>query len=218
VSRGALCGASIDLTRWKKAVTVTDGISPGFSARFLRIIELAHEEARLHGSAVDDEHILVGLLVEGGSDAARLVVGRGLSLDDARARMSRTEQDIAPGAHVPFTNSAKQAVEHAQKEAARRWSPVSAEHMLLGLVDNHGTAATLLEIEPDGDDLRRGANGVDRPPERHLTPGYVADVSAVLESTAVARATSCSMVSGGAACTPDAVSVVMSPDVVMRKT
>ena len=49
-------------------------------------------------------------------------------------------------------------------------------------------------------------------------PGYVADVSAVLESTAVATATSCSMVSGGAACTPDAVSVVMSPDVLMRKT
>jgi hypothetical protein len=32
-------------------------------------------------------------------DAARLVVARGLSLDDARARMSRTEEDIAPGAH-----------------------------------------------------------------------------------------------------------------------
>ena len=133
---------------------MTEGISPGFSARFRRIIELAHEEARLHGIAVDDEHILVGLLVEGGSDAARLVVGRGLSLDDARARLSRAEEDIAPGAHVPFTNSAKQAVKRAQTEAARHRSPVSAEHMLLGLVDNNGTAATLLEIEPDGDDFR----------------------------------------------------------------
>ena len=150
---------------------MTEGFSPGFSARFRRIIELAHEEARLHGSAVDDEHLLVGLLVDGGSDAARLVVARGLSLDDARGRMSQTEGDIAPGAHVPFTNSAKQAVERAQKEAARRWSPVSAEHMLLGLVDNDGTAATLLEIEPDGDDLRAEPDGFDRPPEGHITPG-----------------------------------------------
>ena len=143
---------------------MTEGVSPGFSAQFRGIIELAHEEARQHGGAVDDEHILVGLLVEGGSDSARLVVGRGLSLDDARARMSRTEEDIAPGAHVPFTNSAKQAVERAQKEAARRWSPVSAEHMLLGLVDNHGTAATMLEIEPDGDDLRAELMGlIDHP-------------------------------------------------------
>jgi hypothetical protein len=65
---------------------------------------------------------------------------------------------------VPFTSSAKQAVERVQKEAARRWSPVSAEHMLLGLVDNNGTAATLLEIEPDGDDLRVELMGsIDHP-------------------------------------------------------
>ena len=130
---------------------MTEGISPRFSARFRRIIELAHEEARLHGSAVDDEHILVGLLVEGGTDAARLVVTRGLSLDHGRGLMPRSGGH-APGAHVPFTSRAKRP-SSCPHGSGSRWSPVSAEHMLLGLVDNHGTAATLLEIEPDGDDL-----------------------------------------------------------------
>ncbi len=133
---------------------MTEEITPGFSARFRRIIELAHAEARLRRSPLDDEHILVGMLIEGGSDAARLVVARGLTLDDARARISPNEDDIPTGAHIPFTDSAKRAVNRAQAEAARRSSYVSAEHLLLGLVDNDGSAATLLEIARDGDDLR----------------------------------------------------------------
>jgi Clp amino terminal domain, pathogenicity island component len=68
--------------------------------------------------------------------------------------LTPSDHDIPPGAHVPFTNSARQAIERAQAEAARRSSLVDAEHMLVGLVDNNGTAASLLEAERDDDDLR----------------------------------------------------------------
>ncbi len=118
---------------------------PGFSKRARRIVELAHAEALQNASRVDDKHILVGLLAEGGSEAARMLNTRGFSLADVRSQVSpHSAKQIAR--HVaPFTPSAHKAVQLAQEESALRHAEVSAEHILLGLLRNGGTATHLLE-------------------------------------------------------------------------
>jgi ATP-dependent Clp protease ATP-binding subunit ClpA len=99
--------------------------SPGFSGCARRIIELANAEGLQSGGRVDDVHILVGLLAEGGSEAARMLNVHGLSLADVRSQVtSPTAKDLAVD-HVPFTPSARAAVKLAQKEAAREGPPRS---------------------------------------------------------------------------------------------
>ena len=159
----------------------------GFSPTFRRIIELAHAEALRAGTPIDDDSLLAGLLVDGESDAARLLSACGLSLDVVRAALSpgvitqpvqrvpapmtvrRASESVSPQAllpatswrvelgdtadHVPFTDSAKRAIDLANDESNHFGGPVSAEHLLLGLIRNDGSAAQLLQSAA-GDGLR----------------------------------------------------------------
>ena len=159
----------------------------GFTPTFRRVIELAHAEAARAGYPVDDDSLLAGLLFEGDSDAARLLLARGVSLELVRAALSPGEiseparhapvtkrsphasDSVSPDAllpatrwqvelgdtadHVPFTASAKRAIDFANDESIYHGGPVSAEHLLLALIRNNGSAARLLETAAD-DGLR----------------------------------------------------------------
>ena len=133
-----------------------DPISPGFSATFRRIVELAHEEAMRVPTLLDDDYLLAGLLAEGHSAAAQMLAAQGVSLDQVRTGLSRaTVSDAEPPGHVPFTTEAKAAIDVASKRSARRGEHVSAEDLLLALLDDGGNAAHLLDVcDANVDDLR----------------------------------------------------------------
>lgn len=135
---------------------------------------------------VDDDSLL-GLLLEGDSDAARLLLARGVSLEQVRAasspgeisepardapvttRISPASDFVSPEAllpvtrwdvtlgddasHAPFTDSVKRAIDFANDESIYFGGRVSAEHLLLALIRNDGSAARLLQTAV-GDGLR----------------------------------------------------------------
>jgi hypothetical protein len=71
----------------------------GRSAEVRRIVELAGEEASRFGHCyIGPEHLLVGMLREHGSGAARILQAEGVDLDAARAALGRlAAQGIVPG-------------------------------------------------------------------------------------------------------------------------
>jgi Clp amino terminal domain, pathogenicity island component len=64
-----------------------------------RVLELATEEAARFGHHyVGPEHLLLGMLREGGSSAARILHAQGVDLEAARAALGRlAEQGVLPG-------------------------------------------------------------------------------------------------------------------------
>ena len=140
---------------------------------------------------MDDDYLLAGVLAEGENAAARMLAGRGVTLDQVRAGLSHgdidaveaarpasvaigpvtrasqlasvrhegtTAQDSQAGisddggaGHVPFTATAHQVIERAHEASVVRNESVSAEQLLLALVEGDGKAARLLD-----------ANGIDR--------------------------------------------------------
>jgi ATP-dependent Clp protease ATP-binding subunit ClpA len=62
------------------------GPGGGFSRRAKKVLELSLREAiRLHDREIATEHILLGLLREGGGLAAQVITGAGVRIDDLRA-------------------------------------------------------------------------------------------------------------------------------------
>jgi ATP-dependent Clp protease ATP-binding subunit ClpC len=120
-----------------------------FTDRARRVVVLAQEAARtLNHNYIGTEHILLGLLHEGEGVAASALMSLGVSLDTARAQV---EDVIGVGAHaptgyIPFTPSAKRALELALRESLRLGhNHIGTEHVLLGLVrEAEGVAAQIL--------------------------------------------------------------------------
>ncbi len=121
-----------------------------FTERSRRVVVLAQEESRmLDHNYIGTEHILLGLIHEGDSIAARAIESTGLTLDAARAEI---ESMIGRGAstpmgHIPFTPRAKNVLELALREAlALKKSYIGPEHILLGLIrEGDGLGAQILE-------------------------------------------------------------------------
>jgi ATP-dependent Clp protease ATP-binding subunit ClpC len=62
----------------------------GLDSRAKQVIEFAEDEARrLGGSQIDCEHLLLGVLREGQSIAASVLMALGMSLDNVRAETMR---------------------------------------------------------------------------------------------------------------------------------
>lgn len=127
----------------------------GFAGGALRVVDLAREEARrFEHSYVGTEHILLGLLREGGGEAT-VLKGLGVGLDGARATtegiVGRDEGDPGPF-EEPLTPRAKRVLRLARQEAQRLdHDHVGPEHLLLGLVgdaeegEGLGVAGRVLE-------------------------------------------------------------------------
>ncbi len=127
-----------------------------FTDRAIAVIIAAQEESRRLGqSSVGTEEILLGLLVEGASPAARVLKEFGLTLPQTRAQVEKlVGQGSGPvPAEVPFTPRTRQLFEQALQEARQLdQSFVAPEHLLLSLTRDQESAAlqvlSELEVEP----------------------------------------------------------------------
>jgi hypothetical protein len=122
---------------------------PLYTARTERVLVFAREEAvRFGQNYVSTEHLLLGLLREDDTVAARLLTGLGVASDALRAEV---EQRITPAWRLFFpsfdlTPRACRVLELAQDEACRvRNRYVGTEHLLIGLIrERDGLAGRIL--------------------------------------------------------------------------
>ncbi len=122
-----------------------------FTEKARKVIVLAQEEARRLGSNyVGTEHLLLGILAEGESIAAKVLKGMDLTLAKVRREI---ENLVGKGnLHVPpqemnFTPRAKKAIESAHDEARRLGhNYIGPEHLLLGILnDTEGVALKVIQ-------------------------------------------------------------------------
>src|ERR671935_126337 len=116
-----------------------------------RAIRFAHEEARELGSdTVDPRHVLLGLLHESDGFAARALEANGVALAAARARIGGGSRSGPGDAPLAFSESAKQMLAAALREAARRGEGrLGTEHLLLAVVAADEGALLLTELGAD---------------------------------------------------------------------
>ena len=128
-----------------------------FTEKAQRVMYYAQEEARaMHYPAVGTEHLLMGLLREEDSVAARALLERGVTLDKVHELISQviTPGNMMVGNEIGITPRVKKVLQFAQEEAVR-WGVnyIGTEHLLLGLLrEGEGLAAQVLQaldVEPD---------------------------------------------------------------------
>ncbi|HEY4002180.1 MAG TPA: ATP-dependent Clp protease ATP-binding subunit [Candidatus Xenobia bacterium] len=120
-----------------------------FTERARRSIVLAQEEAqRLGNNYIGTEHLLLGIISEGESVAAKVLENLGVSLHKVRTEV---ESIVGKGGQATqqemvFTPRAKRVIELAFEEArALAHNYIGTEHLLLGLVrEGEGVAARVL--------------------------------------------------------------------------
>jgi hypothetical protein len=120
-----------------------------FTDRARQVVVLAQEEARrLDHNYVGTEHILLGLISEGGGVAARALESLGIGLDAVRQQVEEIigQGQQAPSGHIPFTPRAKKVLELSLRESMQLGHTyIGTEHILLGLVrEGDGVAAQVL--------------------------------------------------------------------------
>jgi ATP-dependent Clp protease ATP-binding subunit ClpA len=120
-----------------------------FTDRARQVVVLAQDEARLLShNYIGTEHILLGLLRDGDSVAARVLDSLRVSLTDARAQVEEIigRGQHASSGHIPFTPRAKKVLELSLSEAGRLGHRhIGTEHILLGLLrEGEGVAAQVL--------------------------------------------------------------------------
>ena len=121
-----------------------------FTERARRVIILAREEAeRHHHEYLGTEHILLGMLKDGGGIAITVLQKAGLSIDQNPygGRASPAAQCERPHrGEIPFTPKAKKVLEYGVEEARLMGhNYIGTEHLLLGLLkEKEGIAAKVL--------------------------------------------------------------------------
>jgi ATP-dependent Clp protease ATP-binding subunit ClpA len=120
-----------------------------FTERTRKVLSLAREEAqRLRHNYIGTEHLLLGMLREGDSVAARVLNNAGVDLKNARDAVESTigHGDRIILGDIGLTPRAKKVIELAVDEAHRlNHRYVGTEHLLLGLVrEGEGIAAGVL--------------------------------------------------------------------------
>ncbi|HKS16066.1 MAG TPA: ATP-dependent Clp protease ATP-binding subunit [Planctomycetota bacterium] len=122
-----------------------------FTERARKVMGLARQEAqRLNSEFIGTEHILLGIIQEGGGVAAKVL--KNLQVDLKRIRQE-IEKLITPSTsptvtlgQLPFSPRAKRVIELASEAASQLGHDViGTEHLLLGLLkENEGIAAQVL--------------------------------------------------------------------------
>ncbi len=120
-----------------------------FSERARRVVFFAQEEAgRLGENYVSTEHVLLGLVRENDSVAARILDAMGVSLGRIRSEIERqvTRGDGRLGQDMQLTPRAKRVIDLAYDEARQLSNNyIGTEHLLLGLVrEGEGLAGRVL--------------------------------------------------------------------------
>ncbi len=121
-----------------------------FTERARKVLTLAREEAqRLQHNYIGTEHLLLGLIEEGGGVAGRTLSSLGVELDAARARVEALigKGNQVVSGEIGLTPRAKKTIELAVDEARRMYHHyLGTEHLLLGLLrEGEGVAVKVLQ-------------------------------------------------------------------------
>jgi ATP-dependent Clp protease ATP-binding subunit ClpC len=161
-----------------------------FTDRARRVVVLAQEEARLLShNYIGTEHILLGLVREGESIAARALDSLGVRLDPARQQVESIVGlgKRAPSGHIPFTPRAKKGLELSLREALQLSdSYIGPEHILLGLL-REGDSVAVRVLVGLGTDLNRVRQQVIRLHQAQVTEGGADPAAPAAPRVAVAR-------------------------------
>lgn len=121
-----------------------------FTERARRVVLHAQKEAaRLRHNVIGTEHLLLGLVKEGDSIAAKALESLGVDLNKIRSEVVKiigVGEEMVFG-EVPFTPRAKRVLELAWDESRQLGhNYVGTEHILLGLIrEGEGVAAQVLK-------------------------------------------------------------------------
>ncbi|NPV71737.1 MAG: ATP-dependent Clp protease ATP-binding subunit [Firmicutes bacterium] len=120
-----------------------------FTERAQKVLFLAQEEARRLGhDYVGTEHLLLGLIKEGGGIAAKTLQSMGVDLETVQAEVEKVigRGEAKPGGEIGITPRAKKVLELTAEEARLLGhNYIGTEHILLGLVkEGEGVAAQVL--------------------------------------------------------------------------
>jgi hypothetical protein len=121
-----------------------------FTDRARTVMREASEEAqRLQSSHIGTEHLLLGMILEGGGVAAQVLKNRSVDRDRfARevAEITAAGDKLQHTGKIPFTPRCKDALDKAESEAERlRHEYIGTEHLLLGLIlEDEGVAVQAL--------------------------------------------------------------------------
>src|SRR6266542_1270965 len=107
------------------------------------------EVSQFGSSAVEPEHILLGVLDEGKGPACRILARSGAALDDFRGDIVRrlpVREKVAESDEIPFSPSTERALQYAAEEADQLLHDyIGTEHLLLGLLrETRSVAAEVL--------------------------------------------------------------------------
>lgn len=122
-----------------------------FTPRAKEVMRLANQEAqRFNHDYVGTEHILLGIVREGGGVAANVLKNLEVDTRKIRAEVERIVQagpDLVTMGKLPQTPRAKKVIEYAFEEARNlNHQYVGTEHLLLGLLrEDEGVAAQVLK-------------------------------------------------------------------------
>ena len=122
--------------------------------RVKKVIELAFGEAG--GSHVGTQHLLLGILSEGGGLGARVLAQTGVTVDRAREAVSAviaegapkgTQRAMGSSTGMPSTTGVHQAIEGARQSAVKEGAILlRSDHLLGALVQHGGPAPALLTL------------------------------------------------------------------------
>src|SRR5512134_2267334 len=105
-----------------------------------RIVFFArYEAAQLGASSIDTEHLLLGLLREGGGIAGLILKRAGVGSAAIRKKIEArivADHPTSTSVDIPLTAPAKRALRYADEEATRLDDAehIGTEHLLLGLL------------------------------------------------------------------------------------
>ncbi len=131
-----------------------------FTQRARRVLSLAHQEAeRMRHSYIGTEHLLLGLILEEGGIAGRVL--RELGVDAKRTReliLRISGQGQTPSDKLELTTGTQNVLEKAIEEAHRMGlNYIGTEHLLLGII-SHGEGIAVDVLKNMGitsDQIRR---------------------------------------------------------------
>ncbi|HSV85025.1 MAG TPA: Clp protease N-terminal domain-containing protein, partial [Levilinea sp.] len=119
-----------------------------FTQRARRVLSLAHQEAeRLRQNSISTEHLVLGLILEEGGVAGRVLRDLGLEPERMQEMVERLSGfGQSRGGKIDLSAGVQQVLEYAIEEARRMGHHyIGTEHLLLGLIrSNEGRAMDVL--------------------------------------------------------------------------
>lgn len=121
-----------------------------FTDRAKKVMNLARQAAQsFNHEYFGEEHLLLGIIADGGGVAANVLMIIGVDLNEIRVeveKLLKTGRTMSVCGQLPFTPRARKALEYALDEACNLGHDyIGTEHLLLGLVREYeGIAGQVL--------------------------------------------------------------------------